>query len=314
MVCFHEPIFDRIVTLGKTPRPVIAMQSIPRRGTIVLFVDCCLYIMGYEPNKPQSSLFFGSLRWAVLLAAFLTIVAQAQETAASPAAGFEVASIRPMEWSMDCHTALPSGGTHFGIACRSLLELIAIAWHIKGDDIQGGDRSALATLYDVRATLPENKTWSDFDTIRPMLRQLLIERFHVSVHSGSRKASGYGLLVARGGAKLKPSSQTIDQMGQKTGEQPVNWISFSHVQARGEKMSQIATLFSLVLRQPVVDHTGLPGSYNIDLNFAPLSSTDSSQPSFFSAVEDELGLKLHPEEVTVPTLVIDHVDSSPTPN
>ena len=79
-------------------------------------------------------------------------------------------------------------------------------------------------------------------------------------------------------------------------------------------MPHIANLFSFVLRERVADHTGLSGIYNVDLDFAPLNGTDSPLPSFFSAVEDKLGLKLHPEQVTVPTLVIDHVDATPTPN
>jgi uncharacterized protein (TIGR03435 family) len=84
-------------------------------------------------------------------------------------------------------------------------------------------------------------------------------------------------------------------------------------------MSYVASRFSLVLREPVVDHTGLPGTFNVDLDYAPLrsttvTSTDSPLPSFFSAVEEFLGLQLRPEQVVVPILMIDHVDASPTPN
>jgi len=65
---------------------------------------------------------------------------------------------------------------------------------------------------------------------------------------------------------------------------------------------------------PVVDHTGLSGTFNIDLTYAPDSSTDSDLPSLYTAIEEQLGLKLKPEKVTVDTLVIDHVDGTPTPN
>lgn len=228
---------------------------------------------------------------------------------------FEAASIRPMESNtIDCQTMLPSGGTHFGVGCRSLLGLIAMAWHVWGDDIEGGDRSALATLYDVRATLPNNETWTDFDTIRPMLRQLLIERFHLVVHTGSKTEAGYGLFVAKGGAKLTRVDHNSYQEGKKGGAPASNFITLTHVQGRAETTSDIATLFSLVLRQRVADHTGVSGNYNVDLDFAPLNGTDSPLPSFFSAVEDKLGLKLKPEQVTVPTLVIDRMDAAPTPN
>jgi uncharacterized protein (TIGR03435 family) len=254
-----------------------------------------------------------------LIATSLEAVAQTPQTSATRDMTFEVASVRPVEWRMDCRTVMPSGSTHWGVTCRNLLDLIAMAWNIKGDDIQGGERSALMTFYDVRATLPGNKTWSDFDTVRPMLRQLLMERFHLSVHSASRKEAGYGLFAAKSGVKLKPADHSIYQDGEKPGARASNWIDASHVQGRGQKISQIATLFSLVLRVPVIDHTGLPGVYDVDLDFAPVrevdpSDKDSLLPSFFGAVEDELGLKLHPEQVIVPILVIDHVDRFPTPN
>jgi uncharacterized protein (TIGR03435 family) len=255
-----------------------------------------------------------SLRWVVILAASLAAAAQTQPAAATPDAAFEAASIRPVEYRLGCHSTLPSGSTHFGVSCRPLLDLIAMAWHVNGNEIQGGDRSALGTLYDVKATVPDNKPWSDFDTIRPMLRQLLIERFHLSVHSGSRKEAGYGLFLAKGGAKLKPAKHDIGQQGEEAGAPSPNWLSASHVQGRGANMSRVASLLSLVLREPVADHTGLSGSYNIDLDFAPLNSTDSTLPSFFSAVEDTLGLTLRPEQVTLPTLAIDHVDAAPAPN
>jgi uncharacterized protein (TIGR03435 family) len=258
-------------------------------------------------------------RLLLLVAAIVATAAQAEQPPVSQSTTFEAASIRPVEWHMGCHSSLPSGSTHFGVTCRPLLALIAMAWNVTGDEIQGGDRSALGTLYDVNATVPDNKPWSDFNTIRPMLRQLLIERFHLSVHTGSKKEAGYGLYIAKGGAKLKPSKRDISQEGEAAGAPSANWLSDSHVQSRGANMFHVTSLFSLALREPVVDHTGLSGTFNIDLDFAPLRSTnaaatDSPLPSFFSAVEDTLGLQLRPEQVTVPNLIIDHVDANPSPN
>ncbi len=240
-------------------------------------------------------------------------------TATPQAEAFEAASIRPAEWHVGCHSSLPSGSTHFGVTCRPLLDLIAMAWHVTGDNIKGGDRSALEVLYDVEATVPDNKPWTDFNSVRPMLRQLLIERFHLVVHNASKKQSGYGLYVARGGIKLKSLNQQNGEEGEKAGAPAANWLTESHVQGRADDMPYVANLFSLVLREPVVDHTGLPGVFNIDLDFAPVrpttsGPTDPSLPSFFSAVQDKLGLQLRPEQVVVPILMIDHVDASPTPN
>jgi uncharacterized protein (TIGR03435 family) len=194
-----------------------------------------------------------------------------------------------------------------------------MAWHVTRDNIQGGDRAALEALYDVEATVPDDKPWTDFNTIRPLLRQLLIERFHLAVHTASKKQSGYGLYVARGGVKLKPLNQKNGQVCEEAGAPAANWLTESHVQGRADDMPYVASLFSLVLHEPVVDRTGLTGVFNIDLDYAPLRSatvrsTGSPLPSFFSAVQDSLGLQLRPEQVVVPILMIDHVDATPTPN
>ena len=64
----------------------------------------------------------------------------------------------------------------------------------------------------------------------------------------------------------------------------------------------------------VIDRTGIQGVYNVDLHYSQPGETDSSFPDFFTAVEDQLGLKLESEKVTVDTLVIDNMDSKPIPN
>lgn len=76
----------------------------------------------------------------------------------------------------------------------------------------------------------------------------------------------------------------------------------------------VASLLSIVLHAPVSDATGLTGHFNINLTYAPDTSTDSNLPSFFTAVEEQLGLKLQPAKVTVDTIIVDHVDLEPTAN
>jgi uncharacterized protein (TIGR03435 family) len=81
-------------------------------------------------------------------------------------------------------------------------------------------------------------------------------------------------------------------------------------------------LFSNALHTPVVDHTGLTGTYNIDLQYAPESlpgsnpsnESNASLPSFFTAVEEQLGLRLQSQKVAADTVVVDHADAQPTPN
>ena len=66
--------------------------------------------------------------------------------------------------------------------------------------------------------------------------------------------------------------------------------------------------------RPVMDKTGLTGSYDIKLDFSPDPSTDDSLPSIFTALQDTLGLKLEPQKIPVEVLVIDTVNRTPTEN
>jgi uncharacterized protein (TIGR03435 family) len=207
---------------------------------------------------------------------------------------------------------LPPGGTHYVVTCIPLRVLIAMAWKIHPDNIQGGDSQALNAAYDLSAVTPNDQPWTQ-DSIRPMLRQLLTERFHVAVHPGTKQVSGYILIVAKGGSKLKPAKFAAPQ-GQPAGQGFSNSIFPGYLRARGADLNVIASLLSAPAGATVVDRTDISGVFDIDLHFAPQSDRESTLPDFFTAVEEQLGLKLQPQKVTVNTLLVDHADSAPTPN
>jgi uncharacterized protein (TIGR03435 family) len=155
-----------------------------------------------------------------------------------------------------------------------------------------------------------------------MMKQLLSERFHLAVHSAKRELPGYALVVAKSGAKLQAAEVDRTTEGQKAGEASANFTAPGAMQGRSKNSEGIAGLLSMAVHAPVVDHTNLTGIYNIDLRYAPDSfpnstlgkESDSQLPSFFTAVEEQLGLKLQPQKVVVDTIVIDHVDLEPTAN
>jgi uncharacterized protein (TIGR03435 family) len=125
------------------------------------------------------------------------------------------------------------------------------------------------------------------------------------VHVKTAPVSGFALVVAKGGAKLQPGTE---------GDATHNYILSNRVHAQGVNMGGLASLFSSPAGEPVVDKTGISGTYNVDLKYAPESATDSPFPSFFTAVQEQLGLKLEPQKVPVEILVIDHADKVPTEN
>ena len=65
---------------------------------------------------------------------------------------------------------------------------------------------------------------------------------------------------------------------------------------------------------PVVDKTNIPGNFDIELPFAPASDADSTFPSIYTALEEQLGLKLEPQKIPVEMFIIDHIDKTPTEN
>jgi uncharacterized protein (TIGR03435 family) len=265
-----------------------------------------------RPRQENMAILTCRLRWLVILAASLAATAQAQQVAATPDAAFEVASIRPEHFTPGCRGESSPGGVHYVLNCISLREMIALAWKIHPDNIRGGDSQALDTNYELSAVTPGGQPWTQ-DSIRPMLRQLLTERFHVAVHPGTKEVSGYTLVVAKGGPKLKPAKFAAVQ-GHQAGQPFSNSIFPGYIRGRSADLNVIASLLSGQVRATVVDHTDISGVFDIDVHFATEDDKESNLPDFFTAVEQQLGLKLQPQKVTVNTLLIDHADSEPTPN
>ncbi len=249
---------------------------------------------------------------AAIFGALMSMAARAQQPAAQAGAAFETASVRPSHVTASCFSMLPPGSTHYDLTCVSLRFLIALAYNGSTSHIEGGG-NALESLYDLRATTPDEIPWTA-ESVLPMLRQFLAERFHLVVHTGKREIAGYGLAVAKGGPKLHAVAAESVVQGHKAGEPSQNFTYPGHAQGRGLNSDGIASLLAMVLQAPVVDHTGISGLYNVDLSYAPDNAPDSSLPSLFTAVEEQLGLKLKPEKVMVDTIVVDHADDAPTPN
>jgi uncharacterized protein (TIGR03435 family) len=144
--------------------------------------------------------------------------------------------------------------------------------------------------------------------MQPMLQAVLQERLHLTVHNVSRAVPGYALVVAKDGAKLQTNKGA--PFG---GTRGVDELKFQHITTQS-----FAQTLSGTIKQPVVDETALAGTYDIDLKFAPEDATTDA-PNYkygriFSAIQDQLGLRLISRRVQVDYLVIDRVDRVPTPN
>jgi uncharacterized protein (TIGR03435 family) len=224
-----------------------------------------------------------------------------------------------------------------GFSCTniSLTSLVGVAYGIRQDLISGGPGWATSTGFDVEAKVaPKDveafKKLSQRQRNSP-LQALLEERFHLKAHPETKTLTMYDLVVAKGGPKLKAAvisdanddAAKGDEMGKlPAGGKPHGRITIGPGMFQGQSipMQAIANQMSSIVHYTVVDKTGLKGEFDVDLKWSPdqggASSGDASGDaaiSIFTAVQEQLGLKLQSTKGPVETIVIDHAEI-PTAN
>jgi uncharacterized protein (TIGR03435 family) len=155
-----------------------------------------------------------------------------------------------------------------------------------------------------------------------MVQSLLAERFELKVSQSSKELPIYALVVTKNGLKL---SQTADpQPGPGAGTRSTTRLQPGELTARGMPMSALAERLSREVGRQVVDKTGLQGGYDFTLHWTPelqtrplgagdgsqgpATSPDATGPSIFTAIQEQLGLKLESQKGPVGTIVIDRIE------
>lgn len=239
---------------------------------------------------------------AWLVCVMLTSVVLGQAPVKTPA--FEVSSVRALPPGKMEQTELVSvEGGSFVVKNATMQFLISLAYNVPHWNMAGQPDWLETREYDVTAR-PGGEGTVSYETTRLMLQQLLQERFHLALHRETQERAGYAMVLAKGGLKLKP--------GREDGKQ--GFISSNRLHRSSLKLKQLAEMLAIPAGKPVVDRTGVTGTYDVDLRFAPEDATDSTLPSLVTALEEQAGLKLEPQKVPVEVLVIDHVESEPTEN
>lgn len=192
----------------------------------------------------------------------------------------------------------------FYVKNAPLSYLIQMAYKVDDQDhISSMPSWAESQIYTISAKV-EGDQQLTLEDMRPLLQDLLKERFHFAAHAETKVVSGFALVVAKGGPRLQ-----ISKEGVPGGQILPNGINVRHM-----KLSQFAGVLAHRAGEPVVDRTGLDGAFDIKLSYAPANDPASELPDFSTALQEQLGLKLQPEKVPVSFLVIDHLDRTPTEN
>ena len=143
-----------------------------------------------------------------------------------------------------------------------------------------------------------------------MMQALLAERFNLVVHHETREMGVYDLVLARPDGKLGAGLRRADCAKSGCGNTNIN---NTVLHADGRTVADFAQTLSAIVTRIVIDKTGLAGPFDIDLTWSRDQTTDTTQPSIFTALQEQLGLKLEASHGPVDVLVIDRAEP-PTPD
>jgi len=222
---------------------------------------------------------------------------------------FEVASVKSNKTGQREGGINALGGGRFRATNIPLKILIATAYDVNFDQISGGPDWLGSERYDVEAK-PDRLTTTQ--QIRLMIQNLLAERFGLMLRHETREMSGFALVPDKGISKVRVHDGPEVDFGIRPGDK-------GQVVFTGVSMRRFSLFLSMRLGRTVVDKTGLTGAYDFELAWAPdepqhdegpesPAQPDPSGASIFTAVREQLGLKLVSEKGPVEFLNITHVE------
>ena len=232
---------------------------------------------------------------------------------------FEFATIKPsadlMVWSGFLFPGSerpdrPGLATFFEASHVTVKAMVGFAYDVRDFYISGGPGWAGRDRFDIVAKADTSATRVQ---IRVMMQTLLKERFQLAARHETRDATVYQLVVAKGDPKLKESSRAGG----------IRFLGRGNVEGLGTTMTGLAGYLQTLLGDAVLDKTGLTANYDFKLTWVPdeaqagkpgaqglpaANGAEESGPSIFTALQEQLGLKLQASKGPVETLVIEHVE------
>jgi uncharacterized protein (TIGR03435 family) len=204
---------------------------------------------------------------------------------------FEAASIHASAPGLDRFSIDITDSGRLTVRNMKVWDLLRQAYHWRETQITGGPAWIKSEGFDIQAVpaAPADRTH-----VLEMLKTLLEERFHVRWHEETREMSAYALKVDDGGARLPPAKDGPSRM------------QMGNMSAPSLPMEAFCQILEFEVGRPVVNQTGLTGPYAIELHYGrDTATTDTSLPSLFTAVREQLGLRLESAKLPVKVFVID---------
>ena len=237
----------------------------------------------------------------VVTLALVGLTSQAQTRDA-----FEVTAIHPNQsGGVNTQISLPKGGRLI-VVNASVKTLLRNAYGLLAFQFAGGPSWLDGDRFDINAQTGGAEEITP-ERLKPLLQNLLADRFRLRVHWETREEPVYALVADKNGPKFQTHS---DASGQGTGQGMNTRKRAGDAQMRGTDvpMSELASNLGNQLGRFVTDQTGLAGHYDFVLDWDPDQGVDSTKPSLFTALKEQLGLKLESRKGPVQVLVIDSVE------
>jgi uncharacterized protein (TIGR03435 family) len=238
--------------------------------------------------------------------------AQLAPTPRAPLPAFEVASIKPNPGPWNVLLGYSSSGPRLTLEAYTVADLIEEAYGLKSYQVTLADSRARPIVYDTYYNIVAKAEGDGTPTkgeFRQMLQRLLEERFNLKSHREMKELPIYALIVGKNGPKFKesaPDAVLISRHGVNGRKQTITLAKVT-MESLADDISR-----DFGLDRPILDKTGLTATYDIKLEATPeFRINHGSGPddiSVFTAVREQLGLKLEPEKGPVEVLVIDHVE------
>ena len=260
---------------------------------------------------------FAAASLAVLAASALGSVAlYAQDGAGAPHPkmmakdadpDWDVVTVKPSAPTSDKGDYMDVHGRHWTFQRETLDLMLGVAFNLQKKQIVGEPDWAKTDQWDVDG-LSDTDGEPDLKQLQIMMRKVLIERFGLKQHNEQREMPVFAITVAKGGPKLTENTSDPDGTMDQNGSGGNGW----HLsQFSNAAMSDLALILNFFVDRPVVDQTGLKGRYDFKLKWLTDDShaTDpNAPPGLFTAIQEQLGLKLEPIKAQATVLVIDKVD------
>jgi uncharacterized protein (TIGR03435 family) len=247
----------------------------------------------------------------------------------------EVASIRPSNLET-CgeYPIIDNHGDRYDMRCVKVKFLLQTAFNVRDFQVIGGPSWLGSTQYDIAAkvtassidsSIPEKSVAeltdeerkSKGERLRAVLQSLLADRFQLKQHDETKQLPVYLLEVAKGGPKLKVSPSSSDVSGGLR-------LGTCFLAGNQTDVPFLARTLSQIVGRPILDRTGLSGKYDFELKWTPdqssatdavggvappLAVSDPDRPNIFTALQEQLGLKLDSSKGPVTVIVVDRIET-----